>query len=293
MSRVAYVNGRYVPHRKASVHVEDRGYQFADGVYEVVLARGGRLIDEPAHLDRLQRSLDRLAIAMPLARAALGRVLHETLRRNLVADGIVYLQATRGVARRDHGFPDAVRPSLVATARRMAGPAARLLEQGADVVSLPDIRWQRCDIKAVALLPNVLAKQQARAAGAYEALQVDADGRVTEGTSTNAWIVDADGSLVTRPADRAILNGITRLRLIDLARRAGYRVEERAFTLAEAKRAREAFLTSTTSFVLPVTRIDGDSVANGRPGSVTLGLLALYRQFLDGELQGGPLNLQD
>ena len=282
MSRVAYVDGRYVPHGAAAVHVEDRGYQFADGVYEVVLSRGGRLIDGEAHLDRLERSLGELRIAMPMERSALDHVMRQTLARNLVRDGIVYVQVTRGVARRDHGFPGQARPSLVVTARRMAGPAARAVEDGIRVVSVPDIRWQRCDVKAIGLLPNVLAKQQAREEGATEAWQVDAEGRVTEGTSTNAWIVTPEGTLVTHPADNAILDGITRRRLIALARAAGHRVEERAFTLAEAQAAREAFLTSTTSFVLPVVQIDDRVIANGRPGSTTAALVSLYRDFLDG-----------
>jgi D-alanine transaminase len=281
MSRVAYVNGRYVPHREACVHIEDRGYQFADGVYEVVAVQAGRMVDEGWHLDRLERSLSELSMDMPMGRRALSHVLRETIRRNRVRNGIAYLQVTRGVSRRDHGFPGGhVRPALVITARRMAPTAKTSVEQGVRVVSVPDIRWGRCDIKTVGLLPNVLAKQAARSAGAYEAWQVDENGYVTEGSSTNAWIVDGDGTFITRPAENAILNGITRQRLIELARAACFKVEERPFTLDEAKQAREAFLTSTTSYVLPIVEIDDTVIGNGRPGSRSLELRQLYETFM-------------
>jgi D-alanine transaminase len=281
MSRIAYVNGRYLPHAQAAVHIEDRGYQFADGVYEVIFVANGRLVDGGPHLQRLERSLAELEMAMPMPTASLGAVIAETVRRNRVRRGIVYLQVTRGQARRDHPFPKAVSLTLVVTARRAAPPASALVEQGVGVITVPDIRWQRCDIKSVALLPNVLAKQRAREAGAYEAWQVDAQGLVTEGGSTNAWIVDTNGTLVTRPAENAILSGITRARLLALARENGIPVEERAFSVAEAQAAREAFLTSTTAFVLPVVRIDERAVGNGHPGSLTQRLRAFYSRFVE------------
>jgi D-alanine transaminase len=278
MPRVAYVNGQYLPHNRAAVHIEDRGYQFADGVYEVVAIAGGRLTDWADHLRRLERSLAELRIAPPMGEAALSIVCREVIRRNRVMTGMLYLQITRGVARRDHPFPAGVAPSLVITARAMDFQAvARRAERGVSVVTLPDIRWGRCDIKSVSLLPNILAKQEARDSGAYEAWLVDGDGHVTEGSSTNAWIVDADGRLVTRPAGHAILNGITRQTLLALARRLGYEVQERPFTVAEAQAAREAFITSTTGFLLPVTEIDGRPVANGAPGSITHAMLDAYR----------------
>ncbi len=281
MSRIAYVNGRYLPHDAASVHIEDRGYQFADGVYEVIAVRGGGLIDCEWHMERLQRSLSHLQIDMPMSVAALCVVLRETVRRNRVSTGIVYIQVSRGVARRDHPFPNpAVRPALVVTARRTPPLASKVIDEGVAVISQPDIRWQRCDIKAIALLPNVLVKQAARSQGAYEAWQVDEAGFVTEGGSTNAWIINNEGILVTRPPENAILNGITRRRLIALAESRGINVEERAFSLAEAKSAREAFLTSTTAFVTPVVQIDGTTLGNGRPGSQTLGLRELYAEFI-------------
>jgi D-alanine transaminase len=275
MSRIAYVDGQYVPHRQAAVHIEDRGYQFGDGVYEVISVVGGRLVDEEPHLQRLHRSVGELRIAMPIGDAALKIVMREVVRRNGVERGIVYLQVTRGVAPRDHAFPKAAQPTLVVTSRRNRLPAPRLGDEGIAVITIPDIRWQRCDIKSIALIANVLGKQQARETGAYEAWQVR-DGLVTEGTSTNAWIVTGDGTVVTRAADNAILKGVTRLAVFDIIAREGYRLVERPFTVEEAKAAREAFLTSTTADLLPVVRIDGAPVADGRPGPLSCKLRAAY-----------------
>ena len=279
MTRVAYVNRRYVPHHSAQVHIEDRSMQFADGVYEVVAVLNGKLVDREWHHERLERSLGELGIAMPMSRAALEAVLDEMVRRNRVDEGIVYLQVGRGVAPREHTFPAHVRPSVVATARSARPASASALIEGVRVVSTHDQRWERCDVKSVALLPNVLAKQAAAEAGAFEAWQVDADSIVTEGTHSNAWIVDQDGAIVTRPESNAILSGITRRRLLAVARDASLPVVERAFSLDEAKAAREAFLTSTSSFVVPVVQIDDKVIANGRPGSVTEHLLTLYLAF--------------
>jgi D-alanine transaminase len=276
MSRIAYVDGVYRPHRDAAVHIEDRGYQFADGVYEVIAVRGGKLIDEQLHLVRLRRSLAELRIEGALADAPLKVVLREVTRRNGVVNGIVYLQITRGVAPRDHGFPKAARPVLTVTARLSRPANPKVAEEGIGVITIPDIRWQRCDIKTISLIGNVLGKQQAREAGAYEAWMVDGEGRITEGTSTNAWIVTGDNLVVTRPAEIAILNGVTRQALIAIIRREGYEFTERAFTVAEAKTAREAFLTSTTSDVTPVVAIDGQPLANGVPGLLTQKLRADY-----------------
>jgi D-alanine transaminase len=274
MSRIAYVNGRYLPHNRAVVHVEDRGYQFADGVYEVCEVAGGRLIDAPRHLARLQRSLGELRIAAPVSFAVLLIIMRETVRRNRVLDGVVYVQITRGVARRDFPFPAPdVKPALVVTARRsdLAGLAA-MAASGITVVTVPDIRWGRVDIKSVALLPNVLAKQAAREQGAREAWLVDAEGRITEGASSNAWIVSSDGRLVTRALDHHILRGITRTTLLDVARAHGLEVEERPFTTEEAYAAREAFVTSASQTVMPVVRINGHPVGDGRPGPLTRAL---------------------
>jgi D-alanine transaminase len=282
VTRCAYVNGRYVPHADAAVHIEDRGYQFADGVYEVIALRRGRLLDEEAHMARLDRSLAELEIAPAMSHAALGLVMRELVRRNRLGDGNLYLQMTRGVAPRDHGFPAGVETSLVLTARRAKPQPQALVEQGVAVVTMPDIRWGRCDIKSIALLPNVLGKQAARAAGAYEAWLVDRDGHVTEGTSSNAWIVTAAGRLVTRKTGNDILAGVTRRSLIALLGEQGLALEERPFTVAEAKAAREALLTSTTSAVLAVTRIDGAKVGGGRPGKLFGALRRIYLDYADG-----------
>jgi D-alanine transaminase len=283
MSRIAYVNGRYVPHAHAMVHVEDRGYQFADGVYEVCEVRGGRMIDERRHMERLARSLRELQISQPMPPSALGVVMRETIRRNKVRDGIVYLQVTRGVARRDHVFPEGeVPPSVVVTARSAdPGKAERQAADGIAVITVPENRWPRVDIKSVSLLPNVLAKQAAKEAGAREAWFVDTDGMVTEGGSTNAWIVSMDGVLVTRPADTGILRGITRTVVLEVASRQGLRVEERAFSVEEAYAAREAFITAASTIVMPVVRIDGRPIGNGHPGSIARDLRAAFHEVAE------------
>ncbi|MBI5113828.1 MAG: D-amino-acid transaminase [Rhodovulum sp.] len=278
MSRVVYVNGRFRPHRNAMVHVEDRGYQLADGVYEVCEVRDGRLVDQRRHTERLLRSLAELRIPLPLPLAALDVVLHETVRRNRVTDGLVYVQVTRGVARRDHGFPPAgTRPSLVVSARRTDREQnERLAAAGVAVVTLAETRWARVDIKSISLLPNVLAKQAAREQGAREAWFVDRDGYVTEGASSNAWIVTGAGAVVTRPAGPDILRGISREVVKDALAAEGLTFEERPFTVAEALQAREAFLTAASQIVMPVVRIDGRPIGGGRPGPVAA---ALRRSF--------------
>lgn len=280
MSRVAYVNGVYRPHSHATVHVEDRGFQFADGVYEVWAVLDGRLADYAGHMTRLVRSLTELQIAIPMTRQALTNVLMETVRRNRVRDGMVYLQVTRGTARRDHPFPaEGTPPSVVVTAknfdmRKMEATAAK----GVAVITQPDIRWGRCDIKTVGLLPNVLAKQAAKERGAYEAWMVDEMGLVTEGSSTNAWIVDENGRLRTRDTQANILKGITRTTLMDILGDEGLELDERPFSVDEAKRAKEAFFTAASAFVMPAVSIDGVKIGNGKPGPITV---RLRREYLE------------
>lgn len=278
MSRIAYVNGAYVRMGAAHVNIEDRGYQFADGVYEVWSVQDGRLLDNDGHFERLARSLRELGIEAPMDRAALSVVLKETLRRNRVHDGIVYLQITRGVAPRDHAFPaEGVRAALVVTARSVD---RRLLDarvqKGVAVITTPDIRWKRVDIKSVSLLPNVLAKQAAREAGAFEAWLVDGDGYVTEGSSTTAWIVDGNGRIRTRALGNDILPGVTRASLLKAARERQMPVYENAFTVADAKGALEAFISSASGVVVPVVSIDGAPVGDGAPGPIALALRAAY-----------------
>jgi D-alanine transaminase len=277
MSRLAYVNGRFLRQSEAGVSIEDRGYQLGDGIYEVWAVMGGKLADAEGHFARLERSLGALEIPMPMTRAALTVALRETVRRNRVKHGIVYLQITRGVARRDHAFPASASPTVVITARAADPKTAEArAEVGVGVITVPENRWGRCDIKTVNLLPNVLAKQAAKEQGAFEAWFVDAGGLVTEGASSNAWIVDKQGVLRTRDIGANILRGVTRLSLIEVAREAGYRVEERPFTVQEALEAREAFLTGAGALVMPIVRIDGQPVANGHPGEVARTLRAAY-----------------
>lgn len=282
--RVAYVNGRYLPHGIAQVHVEDRGLQFADSVYEVCAIRGGVLGEGEAHLDRLERGLGEIGMAMPMPRPALKAVMRETMRRNRVREGILYLQITRGPQRRDHAVPEQARPTVIVTARSLDTEAVEKRQsEGIAVMSWPDIRWGRCDIKATGLLPNVLAKTEARKGGAFEAWFVGKDGYVTEGASTNAWIVTSDGTVVTRELGPAILPGVTRASLIQVLAEAQLAVEERSFRLEEAYRAREAFITAATAGVIPVVRIDGRAIGQGRPGAVTTRIQALYRAFTEQE----------
>jgi D-alanine transaminase len=283
MSRIVYVNGRYQPHAAAQVHIEDRGFQFADSVYEVCEIRDGNIVDETRHLARLNRSLGELRIEPPMTQAALSLIMGETARRNRVRNGLVYIQITRGVAPRDHAFPTrAIVPTLIVTARSKGRDRfATELEQGIAVITVPDDRWKRPDIKTTGLLPNVLARQSAREKGAYEAWFVDANGKVTEGTSTNAWIITAAGTLVTRPADHAILRGITRTTLIDVLRKKGLTLMERSFSVPEAQAAREAFITSATSILLPVVAIDDAPIGNGRPGALSLELRSAFHHFAE------------
>jgi len=282
VARYAYVNGKYVPHGEAAVHIEDRGFQFADGVYEVIPILSDSLVDAAPHLDRLERSLFEMKIAMPMSRRVFELVMAELISRNGVTDGLIYMQITRGVAPRDHKFPSGVRPSVVMTTKRVRFLTQKKLSDGVKVITIPDIRWTRCDIKTVALLPNCMGKTEAAAAGAYEAWQVDRDGFVTEGTSSNAWMVTNDGKLLTRPAGHDILRGVTRQSLLRIAAEEGLAFEETAFTVAEAKAAREAFVSSATSFVTPVVEIDDVTIGDGLPGPLSRRLQGWYLDYCAG-----------
>jgi D-alanine transaminase len=290
LSRIAYCNGRWLPIASPALPVEDRGTQFADAVYEVIKAIDGRPCDLDRHLDRLGRSLAAIRLSWPMSRRALTLVIHEALRRNALREAAMYLQVGRGFAPRQHLFPAGSRPSLVLTVRRAPFPGRHELEAGVRVVSAPDERWARCDIKSVGLLPNLLARQQAAERGCREAWLVDAEGLVTEGTSSNAYIVDRDGRLVTRPLGPAILGGVTRSVLLELARSDGIEIVERPFSLDEAMTAREALLSSTTSLLLSVIEIDGRPIGNGSPGLIAQRLLDLYARHagLPRRFQAGP-----
>jgi len=281
MPRIAYVNGAYRPHGDAAVHIEDRGYQFADGVYEVVTVIRGKLVDEEPHLDRLERSLRELDMAAPMSRQSLKFVLREVIRRNRLRTGIVYFQVTRGVAPRDHPFPAHAAPALVVTAKSMPALEAAPNPDGISVISVPDNRWGRCDIKTVSLLPNCLAKQKAVSSGHGDAWMVDGGGLVTEGSASNAWIVTKEGELVTRPTTDNILHGITRRRISAIAEQQGLKIVERPFSVEEAQQAREAFQTSASGFPKPVTQIDGRPIGNGHMGVLTGLLHDHYMAFVE------------
>ena len=276
MPRIAYVNGVYERTSEAAVSIEDRGYQFADAVYEVWSVFDGRLADLAGHLNRLERSLSELQIAMPMPRTSLLVVLNEVVRRNRIREGLVYLQISRGVAQRDHVFPIDVRPSIVITAKPVdREAAARKAAEGIRAISAPDIRWGRCDIKTVGLLPNVLAKQKAKEQGAGEVIFVDADGFVTEGGSTNVYIV-VDGVIKSRSLTANILAGVTRLNLLPLIAESGIELREESFTLAEAKAASEVFITAATSLVMPIIAIDDHKIGDGKPGPIACALREVY-----------------
>ena len=278
MTRYVYVNGTYRRYDDALIHAEDRGFQFADAVYEVCEIRDRAIVDEDRHLARLERSLAELGIAAPMSRRAFQRVLGETARRNRVANGVIYLQVSRGAGPRNFYFSGVkTPPTIVCLARPQSRPALEAAaEKGIAVKSMPDMRWGRCDIKTVMLLPASLAKEAARANGAQEAWFLDAEGFVREGGSSNAWIITADHKLVTPPATNAILRGITRTTLIDLITREGLTLEERPFTIEEAKAAREAFITSASNLVMPVVSVDGQPIGNGHPGSLSTRLRAAF-----------------
>ncbi len=282
--RTAYVNGRFCRHGEAGVHIEDRGLQFADAIYEVCAVLGGRVQDEEDHLDRLERSLRELDMAMPVTRGVLRLVMRELARRNRIRNGLIYLQITRGTRRRDHAVPaDPLRPTLILTARPVDPKVLAARRQaGVVVVTRPDERWARCDIKSTALLPNILAKTAARNAGAFEAWLIDKDGFVTEGASTTAWIVDGEGRVITRSLSNAILPGVTRRVILEAAAAAQISVIERPFTVAEARAAREAFISAATLGATAVIAIDGKPVGEGRPGPLTRRIQELYAQLADG-----------
>ncbi len=297
MPRFAYVNGSYLPHDDASVHIEDRGFQFADSVYEVIACINGSLADERGHLDRLERSLSELSIDMPVSRNSLGFIIREIIRRNRLKNANIYIQVTRGVAKRDFPFPTNYVPSsLVLTARPFQFENNAKVQKGATAITVPDIRWKRRDIKTTGLLAQVLAKQEATEAGAYEAWMVDDNGYVTEGSSSNAWIVTKDGKLVTRHATMAILRGVTRSAIEKICADLQMKIEERPFTVQEAYDAQEAFNSSAVALIVPIIMLDGHVIGTGKPGPVAQKIYEEYRHYADGrrgEMITWKADLQD
>jgi len=280
--QITYLNGEFVPHEKAFVHVDDRGFTFADGIYDFILVHKGCLINEEAHLDRVDYSLGEMEIDHPLSREGLKETLRELIRRNELVEGFVYMQFTRGVAVRYHPFPPKdTKPTSVITARHVPFATWEEASKGVAVLTLPDERWKRCDIKSLAILPNILAREKAVRAGAVEAWLFDEDGFVTEGPACNAWIITKDGTVVTRHLDRAILSGVTRRKLRGVLDNQGIALEERKFSVEEAKQAAEAYLTNSPFLVQPVTKIDDTVIGDGEAGPVTLQILKAYRAALE------------
>ncbi|WP_020593435.1 D-amino-acid transaminase [Kiloniella laminariae] len=275
MSRTVYVNGSFLPEEDAKISVFDRGFLFADGVYEVSTVLEGRLIDNEAHLTRLQRSLDELQMGCPVTMDELVRLQKELIKQNNLVEGGLYLQVTRGAADREFGFPKDTKPSLVMFTQVKNLINSPVAEKGLRVISVPDIRWQRRDIKSVGLLAPALAKQAAVAAGADDAWMYE-DGFVTEGSSNNAYIITKAGSIVTRQLGNEILHGITRRSVLALAAESNIKIEERPFTLEEAADAAEAFVTSATTFVTAVVSLDGKQIGSGKPGPLATRLRQLY-----------------
>ena len=277
MARIAYVNGRYAPLARAAVNIEDRGYQFGDGIYEVFFAYRGRLIDEALHFARLERSRKEIGLVAPMGEAALRVVIRELMRRNRVETGLVYLQLTRGIARRDHAFPVPPPPPVLSlTVRPKPEPPEELSRWSAGAITLPDQRWGRCDIKSINLLPNVLAREAAKQAGALEAILFDEAGTVTEGATSSVWMVGADNVLRTRALDNHVLPGCTRAALLADVAAEGVDFWEEGFSTEALRGAREIFITSATSFVKPITSLDGMPVGNGAPGLIASRLYARY-----------------
>jgi D-alanine transaminase len=282
MSRIVYVNGSYVPEGEAKISVFDRAFLFGDGVYEVTAVLDRRLVDFAAHLARLDCSLHEMEIVPPLTHTELGALHAELIARNGLDEGIVYLEISRGTADRDFAYPESAAPTIVGFTQ-----ARKLLDNpyassGVKVITIPDIRWKRRDIKSTALLPQAMGKQEAKLRGAYEAWMVE-DGLVTEGTSSSSFILDADDCVRTQPLGHHILPGVTRRAVLRLAKTEGVTIEERPFTVAEALKAREAFLTAASAFVLPVVEIDGRKVGDGKPGPMA----KLFRQLYVEEARKG------
>lgn len=282
MARYAYVNGSYIYEQDAVVHIEDRGHQFGDGVYEGITIIKGKMLDFEPHMARLDRSLSSLRIKKPFSTQIFRMAARELIRKNRITNGFLYVQVTRGVSPRDHPFPpDNVQPSIMMTVKRLNFQVIQKRQNdGIKVITTPDQRWSRVDVKSINLLGNVLAKQQARENGAFEAWMVDEDGYVTEGTSTNAWIITKEGMLVTRQLSQAILPGITRMAMMKVADDEGLSIEERPFTVAEAKEASEAFITSSTCFVSPIVEIDDTIIGDGKTGPIGKILVKSYWDYV-------------
>ncbi len=286
MTKISYINGQFMPHANAYTHIDDRGYQFADGVYEVVLASNNILIDWVLHCTRLRRSLSEMRIDYSFCDDAFRALVLELMGRNNLADAMVYIQITRGVASRAHGFPGGnTSPALVITVCTPSFPSDKEYKEGVAVITLPDIRWKRRDIKTISLLPNILARQEAAEKGAAEAILIEDDGFITEGSSSNFFIFDKSGVLKTHHLSNRILGGITRDGILKVARAAGMSVEENPFTLNDVMACRGAFVSSTTKHILPVTTVNGTVIGGGSVCAPMQELTRLYKKYIDEQVK--------
>ncbi len=280
MERISFVNGQFLPHNQCFVHIEDRGFQLEDGVYEVILLKNNKLIDIDWHLERLFRSLGELEIKFNYDKIYLQEIISELSAKNNLKDGSVYLQITRGASPRQLTFPTNITPTITATISPLKIINSQDLENGLTITTHQDIRWQRCDIKSTSLLASSWIRQKTVEAGADDAILIR-DGYISEATFANVFIVDKQGTLITRNADNFILQGITRNRIIDLAKKNGIVVLEKKFTVEELLQAKEVFLSSTTLLVRPVSKVDGQIIGDGRAGEISKKLLSLYNDFIN------------
>lgn len=284
--KITYLNNRFVNHENAYVHIEDRGYQFADGVYEVVLAKKNILIDWELHCIRLRRSLQEMRIEYSFNNDVLRSLVYELMDKNSLKDAMIYIQISRGVAKREHGFPKGnITPSVIMTATAAPLPSEKEYKQGVAVITMPDIRWKRRDIKTISLLPNILAKQAATEQNAAEAILIEDDGYITEGSSSNFFIFDKSGVLRTHPLSNRILGGITRYGILRVARGAGVKVEEQAFRLADVIECKGAFVSSTTKYILPVTKVNGAKIAGGIVCKEIQELMGIYNKYIEEQIR--------
>lgn len=284
--KITYINGRFLPHENAYTHIDDRGYQFADGVYEVVLALKNTLIDWALHCTRLRRSLCEMRIEYSFGDDSLLQLVHELMDRNGLENAMIYIQVTRGVTPRAHNFPQGnISPVVLMTAAEPSYPSDKEYKNGVPVITLPDIRWKRRDIKTISLLPNILAKQEATEKGAAEAILIEDDGFITEGSSSNFFIFDESGTLRTHPLSNRILGGVTRDGIINVAKLAGMKVEESPFTLVELMKSNGAFISSTTKHILPVTIVNGSKIADGIVCKEMQDLMKLYKKYIEGQIK--------
>tara|TARA_B100000029_G_scaffold516680_1_gene632676 strand:- start:15761 stop:16639 length:879 start_codon:yes stop_codon:yes gene_type:complete len=278
MKNLTYLNNKFVEHSKAKISVEDRGFLFSDSIYELISVLNGELIDLKPHLNRLKSSLKKIKINYKVNQLKFQNVIKKLIKNNKIFNGYVYIQITRGVAERKHEFPLKYKPSVIIFTKNL-NINNNIYKKGIKIITIPDIRWLRRDIKTTSLLANVLSKQMAVEKNAFESWLID-DGYITEGSASNAWIIKNSNTIITHPSNTKILKGVTRDTVIKILKKNNFKIKERAFNLIEAKNAKEAFLTSSTLSVLPVVKIDNYNISNGKPGDITKKIMFLYKNYI-------------